>query len=555
MAVAREAVREENRNRRRRRTGAFGVFLLLFVVYQANLDFLPVSDALGTTGLAISILRDGDLTFTPEQDPALFEWSLETNGQSRRVTVHHMNQVIAGRTAREWYRAGRLRVAEVPYYLTRTTRDGVYANTFSIGAAVTALPVFAGARLGWGESFFHRTDLIWYAGKVAASLAVALSAAFVVLAAACFVPVRFAVGVALLYGLGTCVWSVASQALWQHGPNLLFLAIGAWAFLHSERRAKFAAAAGFALGMAVLCRPTSAIPVAVLGAYLCVSQRRACLPFLGSAALAGFALAWYNVALFGSPFASGQTEVSVAMAESLTGSPDLFGTPLWKGALGLLVSPSRGLFVYSPVAVVGVWGGVQAWRDPRFRLLRPLGIAVALTWLVAFKWYDWWGGWTFGYRPLVDTMGFLSLLAIPVVPRVPGSRVLRLPVLALATWSILVQGLGAFCYNGFGWNNRTRFDIAFPDGTTERTIDHDEAAEWVSRRGGEVVGVSKLDVCRREHLERLWSWSDSQLGYYLKYPGLARSDKQSFMAWWLRRYRDLPEDWEGGENRGGRGPP
>ncbi len=519
------------------------VFWILFLAYQANLDFLPASDAAGSTYLPVSLLADGDLTFTPEEDPFLFDWYLDTEHGPRPVEVHDLDQRIDGTPARDLYAAGRLRLADIPYYLTPTTREGVYANTFSLGAGLTALPVFIVARLVWGRAMYARPDVIWYAGKVAASLAVALSGLFVFLAAATFVPIGRAALIAILYGLGTCAWSIASQSLWQHGPNMLFLAAGTWMFLEAPRRRWAAAGAGLAYGLAVACRPTSLIVVMVTGLYLCLSHRDRCLPFALAAGVAGAGLAYYNQVMFGSPFVFGQTEVSVAMAESLTGSPNLWGTPPWKGAAGLLMSPSRGLLVYSPVAAVALPGLVAAWRNNTYRVLRPIAVSLLLTWVVAFTWYDWWGGWSFGYRPLVDSMVLLSLLATPALPNVLSSRWLRVPIALLAAWSIFVQVLGAFAYNGFGWNNRTQFEIALPGRTdTVVTRDHDEAVTLVDGEGGRIVGVEKLDVCRRAHLDRLWSWSDSQLLYYLKYPLLSRADKQDFIVSWLARYAPFPEE-------------
>ena len=41
--------------------------------------------------------------------------------------------------------------------------------------------------------------------------------------------------------------------------------------------------------------------------------------------------------------------------------------------------------------------------------------------LMAGKWFDWWGGLTRGYRPIVDAAPFLALLMIPIVERIVAS--------------------------------------------------------------------------------------------------------------------------------------
>ena len=40
-----------------------------------------------------------------------------------------------------------------------------------------------------------------------------------------------------------------------------------------------------------------------------------------------------------------------------------FSTPMLEGAYGLLVSPNRGLFIYTPVMIFAFWGAVQVWRQ------------------------------------------------------------------------------------------------------------------------------------------------------------------------------------------------
>lgn len=53
---------------------------------------------------------------------------------------------------------------------------------------------------------------------------------------------------------------------------------------------------------------------------------------------------------------------------------------------------------FSPVLVPGLVSAVAVWREPRFRPLIPLQAAVVVMILVAGKWYDWFGGLTWGYR-------------------------------------------------------------------------------------------------------------------------------------------------------------
>jgi hypothetical protein len=83
---------------------------------------------------------------------------------------------------------------------------------------------------------------------------------------------------------------------------------------------------------------------------------------------------------------------------------------------GLLVSPSRGLIVFSPLLlVVGFW----AVRYRRFLPFRALfgvaAVACTLQLLLVSSWKIWWGGHSYGPRLLADVVPWLALLAIAAV--------------------------------------------------------------------------------------------------------------------------------------------
>ena len=230
-----------------------------------------------------------------------------------------------------------------------------------------------------------------------------------------------------------------SQALWQHPASTFGLSLGAWFLLRSEGRPRAAAWCGAAFGTAVLCRPTTAVVVLCAGAYLLWVDRRRCAAFvLGGLPLA-LLLAAYNHYYFGNPLVFGQSVVAKSIALSKTGSADLWQSSWWESLPGLFVSPARGLLWFSPVLVLGLVSVVAVWRQPSFRALIPLQAGAVLMILVAGKWFDWWGGLTWGYRSIVDTAPLLALSMLPIIDRLLLRRGTRLLFGALLAWSVAVQ--------------------------------------------------------------------------------------------------------------------
>jgi hypothetical protein len=274
--------------------------------------------------------------------------------------------------------------------------------------------------------------------------------------------------------------------------------------------------------------------VVSVGVYFLVADRRRVLGFvLGGLPVAAVLLAYSQYA-FGSPFSFGQLGVGTAVAQAKTGQPGLWQTPLWLGMAGLLLSPARGLFVHTPLALFAVWGMVRAFRDPGWKDLRPLAVAVLLLLGLASKWFDWWGGWCFGYRPIVDLVILLAFLSFPVVKAVATSRSGKAVFAALFAYSFSVQILGAFAYDVTGWNGRVAWAVVEP-GTTERvTFDSKAEAERFLRERGGKGERQTLNIDVPEHRHRLWSVVDSPLLYYLGNFSAARETRAKVTAEFLR---------------------
>jgi hypothetical protein len=427
---------------RRDRAAAVVVATALFTIYLANGRVSGTHDAHANACLAATFASEGRLSVSPSEGPNCLEPSCYSFGRSIRVDA----------------------------------RSGapLFVSIYGPGSGLTAAPIAFALRVVRGD---FRGDLaaVGLAGKIAASLLCALTVALVLLTLRTWVPLPAATALAFAYGLGTTVWSASSQALWQHAPASFFLAAGIWAWIRGHGTLPSIAAAGFALAAAVTCRPTVAVFLVAVGIAASVSGWRECLTFASGAVPPIVALAIYNAQMFGSPFRFGYLDASE--------SGRFWQTPLLEGLAGIVVSPSRGLLVYTPFLAVALWGAVAAWRSAEYAVLRPLTVGVLALLLIHAKWTYWWGGYSYGPRILGELLVPLVLLLAPMVAAMSRSPVRRNGFAALILWSVAVEAVGV-ATNGGEWNAR----VASENGVPVRMSIDDPRYRW-----------------------RLWSIHDSQI--------------------------------------------
>lgn len=324
--------------------------------------------------------------------------------------------------------------------------DGSWIASRPPGMSLVILPLVA--PFAWLGLDTPSVLAMMHIGKLAAAICVALSVVLFF-----FLVRRWAPSTewpaTLLYALGTSLWSVASQAIWSHGPAVLGICAGLSLLLPgpgmspSPGRSTWA---GLALGLAVVARPTTAFFVLASGlALLAARCWRAAFAFGIAAALPVVALVVYNVAYFGDPLMGGYAN------QGWHG-----GMPLWQRAIGLLLAPSRGLLVYSPALILAVPGMFLAWRIGSWaRVLLVFWVgAFLMTWSLYTRWPCWWGGWCYGPRFFAETMPLLCLLAAFGLA-LRTAKWQRRATCGLISLSILIHSLGVFGHSAYApWHLR-----------------------------------------------------------------------------------------------------
>lgn len=387
-------------------------------------------------------------------------------------------------------------------------RDIIVHHTLTLNATVEAQPLlgeraaFAQDRRGdWRPAYgvvpgllasipgsvLHATGLVDVRAPRAPNLLAALTASALTAGAVVLVFLtmrraqsdRIALVTAGALGLGTNYWAIVSQTLWQHETVAFGVALALWSWWRVESPTTprlILGAAGLALAGAARMQVTPMIAVLLLWMVARVGWRRALAP-LALVALAAAAEIWRNVAWFGHIL--GAATATESLHPLLHDLPGPLASAPWRNALGLLVSPTQGLLIYSPIVLVAL---VALTRSLVRRAVpsdeRWLAAAAGVQFLVYSAYAVWWAGHTFGPRYLMDVLVPLAPFGAAGAAAAAAWRPARWAALTALAWSIGVASLGAFVYPHERWN------------------------------------TDPLDVDR--HHFRLWDWRDSQISRALR---------------------------------------
>jgi hypothetical protein len=439
---------EPGRSTTSRRNGWLGSLALgmtLWLIYSANDRCLGGYDAVGTSLLPLNILR-GDGVYLDRFWPVL----RERNGELAPIVARSRDHIV---------------------------------SRYPLAPALLVMPMFAAqvAIMDWRHPGWDRnlslalTECNWMAKRAMAPL----------MALAGVVLYRYLIGLelyraalpsVLAAGLGSSLWTVGSQALWQHGPAALALIV-AIALLHPKPVPRWRLVlAGLATTFLFASRLIDVLFTVVIGLWVARSEPKKLAWFLPAPVLGAIALIGYNFWFFGT-VTGGQAQLERLHAR-LHGVGGPWAGNLFTGAAGTLFSPNRGLFVFSPwialaLATVAAAAPALSRRLASHRLNCWLLWALIPYFILFAKYAVWWGGHCFGPRYWTDVIPlFAILLAFEIDWMLARSRgwVVFLTVTLVA--SIGVQAVGAFCYPST-WN----------------------------------LLPANVDL----HHERLWDWRDTEL--------------------------------------------
>ncbi|MHB1390688.1 MAG: hypothetical protein ACYCXF_05560 [Thermoleophilia bacterium] len=333
--------------------------------------------------------------------------------------------------------------------------NGHAYTQFPVGSSILAVPfVFAIDRAGVdimsGTDAGYASSQRIPAGieKMIAAFYTAVTAVFIFLIARRFMGDAPSLLLTFIFAFCTSAWSIGSSGLWQHGPSMLMLAIALYLLLKARDKPRTIIYVSAPLAFSFVVRPTNAISIVVLSAYVFIRYRRYFVDYLLVALPVVVPFLAFNLLTYGallSPY-----YMAGRIGESLGTFPEAF--------LGNIVSPARGLLVFSPVfllAPVGVW--LKRRQKEMDALDYYLLAIVCLHWIVISTIREWWVGYSYGPRLFSDMVPYLVYFLIPCVRLMAGAtgrrRAAMVAVCALLVLPAFFVNLqGATSADAINWN-------------------------------------------------------------------------------------------------------
>ena len=324
--------------------------------------------------------------------------------------------------------------------------NGQFYSVYAPGMAYLSMPVgIFGILLNGGTLTTQTWAILTDEGFVA--LCAALSGLVLYKVCRMYADSTSSLLASLTLSFGTIVWPFAT-VLFDHDVAMLFSLLGVYCVLKCSRmentgaqRYAVLAAAGASLGIASTIEYLSALLVLPLVLFLAF-RRKLNLPsglVLGAVFSLGPILdLFYNQAVTGNLFVFPE-DLYGGTAISRFDLSQLFTVPVYN-----LLSPYRGLFLLSPVLIIGVFGLFRMYQTVNFRGDALLFLSLFLLGLLPYSaWSDWEGGSSFGPRFLVDVIPYLVIPIAFVLSEKSINKTRRVVFLSLFVLSSFIVGSGA----------------------------------------------------------------------------------------------------------------
>ena len=344
--------------------------------------------------------------------------------------------------------------------------DGHYYTIYPVGVSLVAVPFVYASEKMLDSLLPLIRDLASYQGHdlpetitvisiapgielFVASVMIAVTTVFIYLIGHGFLDRQYAFLISLVFAFCTSAWSTASRGLWQHGPSMLTLTITLYLILRGKNNPKLLQFASIPLAFSYVIRPTNCIPAVLLTVFMVVYHRQHFLRYILWALVVAVPFVLFNLSIYRSLlspyyhlYSSFRFDLGI----------------LWSLA-GHLISPSRGLLIYSPILIFSIYGIAAGIKKGEFKPLDWFLLLILFVhWIVISSFSNWWGGFCFGPRYLADMLPYLIYFLALGIARILQYKGMKKIVLVsifvcFVGISFFVHYRGANDWDVYRWNS------------------------------------------------------------------------------------------------------
>ena len=296
--------------------------------------------------------------------------------------------------------------------------------------------------------------------KLLSAITTTISCILIYVFCRCYLNYAYSFLLTVAFVFGSSIVSTMGTALWSINLEMVFI-LSALVILACEDQKKTKDLKPILLGLllflAYFCRPTAALFILTTFAYVFLKNRRA---FIKMAVTSTF--------LFGLLVLFSMVEFNAFLPYYYkVGRLD---NPISISAVyGSLLSPSRGLFVFSPYLLLPFIGlilyGKQLYKEA-FAWFGAIWFALYVM-VISSRFDKWWGGWSFGPRLLTDALPALFIITVLVWKKALTNppkwqrEILAISFVVLAISGIFINTKqGLYNHSPAIWNRATDIDNA-----------------------------------------------------------------------------------------------
>lgn len=320
--------------------------------------------------------------------------------------------------------------------------DGRSYSWFGIGQSLLAVPFYSVAKsLGANsEIAFDITNQLISAATAVLIFYFSIQLGFTKHASAL---------TTIFYGIGTIAWPMAKQPF-DHVAETFFVLLSVY-YMHryiNNNKSAYLLNSSVSIGFALITRQTTVLVIPPIFVMLAIHHLRvldirsffkiigrdSILFFIALIPFIGLNL-WYNHYRFGSIFETGYQLIAAR-----TGMDFFSGNSLLTGLAGFLISPGKGFFYYSPIAILFIFS-IKHFAKKHIELFICFSLIMVSYLIFLSKNIFWHGDWAWGPRYLLVLTPFFIIPTSTLIESIltTKKKILKVVLCVVFCTSLLVQ--------------------------------------------------------------------------------------------------------------------